>query len=201
MEVITEGVNNINISDSTKKNRIHVSNSKKPIFFFVNLAKSYMKQYNEVELSALGSAIASVVSVAEILKHNGLAVEKKIRTSTVVLGNPRGRAVQKARIEIVLEKTANFDELMAAAAAAAGNGENGDNEEHTTAAPAAAAENGENGDNEEHAAAAAAATAGNGENGDNEEHAAAAAENGKNGDNEEHGSAAAKNGDNEEQAA
>lgn len=39
MEAITEGVNNINISDSYKKNRIQVSNTKKPLFFYVNLAK------------------------------------------------------------------------------------------------------------------------------------------------------------------
>ncbi|KAG4909648.1 hypothetical protein JHK87_055764 [Glycine soja] len=35
----TEGVNNINIFDSYKKNRIQVSNSKQPLFFYVNLAK------------------------------------------------------------------------------------------------------------------------------------------------------------------
>jgi len=35
------------------------------------------------------------------------------------------------QIEILLGKTANFDELMAAAAAAAESGENGDIEEHT----------------------------------------------------------------------
>lgn len=43
MEGITEGVININISDSSsnlnKKNRIQVSNTKKPLFFYVNLAK------------------------------------------------------------------------------------------------------------------------------------------------------------------
>jgi len=43
MEGITEGVHNINInnnnSDSYKKNRIQVSNTKKPLFFYVNLAK------------------------------------------------------------------------------------------------------------------------------------------------------------------
>lgn len=39
MEEITEAVNNINISDSYKKNRIQVSNTKKPLFFYVNLAK------------------------------------------------------------------------------------------------------------------------------------------------------------------
>ncbi|KAL4589115.1 hypothetical protein LXL04_002017 [Taraxacum kok-saghyz] len=117
MEEITEGVNNINMSaDSYKKNRIQVSNTKKPLFFYVNLAKRYMQQHNEVELSALGMAIATVVTVAEILKNNGFAVEKKIMTSTVDMkGESRGRPVQKAKIEIVLGKTANFDELMAAA--------------------------------------------------------------------------------------
>ncbi|KAI4355729.1 hypothetical protein L6164_004476 [Bauhinia variegata] len=127
MEAITEGVNNINIADSYKKNRIQVSNTKKPLFFYVNLAKRYMQQHNEVELSALGMAIATVVTVAEILKNNGLAVEKKIMTSTVdIKDDSRGRPVQKAKIEILLGKTANFDELMAAAAE---DGENGDLEE------------------------------------------------------------------------
>ncbi|KAB2079645.1 hypothetical protein ES319_A05G018600v1 [Gossypium barbadense] len=118
MEAITQGVNNINMAtDSHKKNRIQVSNSKKPLFFYVNLAKRYMQQHNEVELSALGMAIATVVTIAEILKNNGLAVEKKITTATVDMKEEsRGRPVQKAKIEILLGKTENFDELMAAAA-------------------------------------------------------------------------------------
>ncbi|KAE8682889.1 adenine nucleotide transporter BT1 [Hibiscus syriacus] len=118
MEEITQGVNNINLTaDSHKKNRIQVSNTKKPLFFYVNLAKRYMQQHNEVELSALGMAIATVVTIAEILKNNGLAVEKKITTSTVDMKEDmRGRPVQKAKIEILLGKTENFDELMAASA-------------------------------------------------------------------------------------
>lgn len=76
-----------------------------------------MQQYNEVELSALGMAISTVVSIAEILKNNGFAVEKKIMTSTVDMKDEaRGRPVQKAKIEILLGKTAKFDELMAAQA-------------------------------------------------------------------------------------
>ncbi|CAN4100215.1 unnamed protein product [Withania somnifera] len=115
MEEVTEGVTNLNIVDSQKKNRIQVSNTKKPLFFYVNLSKRYMQQYNEVELSALGMAISTVVSIAEILKNNGLATEKEITTSTVdVKEDMRGRPVQKAKIEIVLGKTANFDELMLA---------------------------------------------------------------------------------------
>ncbi|XP_028076487.1 uncharacterized protein LOC114278610 [Camellia sinensis] len=65
---------NVRISESHKRNRIQVSNTKKPLFFYVNLAKRYMQQYNEVELSALGMAIATVVTVAEILKNNGFAL-------------------------------------------------------------------------------------------------------------------------------
>ncbi|CAN6441871.1 unnamed protein product [Victoria cruziana] len=117
MEEITDAVNSMTISETHKKNRIQVSNTKKPLFFYVNLAKRYMQQHNEVELSALGMAIATVVTVAEILKNNGLAVEKKIMTSTVDMKDEsRGRPIQKAKIEILLGKTENFDELMAAAA-------------------------------------------------------------------------------------
>ena len=87
------------------------------MFFYVNLAKRYMQQHNEVELSALGMAIATVVTIAEILKNNGLVVEKKIMTSTVDMKDEsRGRPIQKTKIEILLGKTENFDELMAAAA-------------------------------------------------------------------------------------
>ncbi|KAL0425097.1 UNVERIFIED_CONTAM: hypothetical protein Sradi_1044500 [Sesamum radiatum] len=126
MEEITDGVNKMNIAESQKKNRIQVSNTKKPLFFYVNLSKRYMQQHNEVELSALGMAISTVVSVAEILKNNGFAVEKKIMTSTVeIKDESRGRPIQKAKIEIVLGKTANFDELMAAAQEGGENGNGG----------------------------------------------------------------------------
>ncbi|KAF6994068.1 hypothetical protein CFC21_010856 [Triticum aestivum] len=99
-------------------NRIQVSNTKKPLFFYVNLAKRYMQQHGEVELSALGMAIATVVTVAEILKNNGFAFETRITTSTVEIKDEmRGRPIQKAKIEIVLRKSDKFDELMATAAA------------------------------------------------------------------------------------
>lgn len=41
MEEIAEGVNALSLGggDSYKKNRIQVSNTKKPLFFYVNLAK------------------------------------------------------------------------------------------------------------------------------------------------------------------
>ncbi|XP_061371343.1 uncharacterized protein At2g34160-like [Gastrolobium bilobum] len=104
----------VTANESHKKNRIQVSNTKKPLFFYVNLAKRYIQQHNEVELSALGMAIATVVTIAEILKNNGLATEKKVLTSTVGMKDEiKGRLVQKAKIEIVLGKSDKFDNLMA----------------------------------------------------------------------------------------
>ncbi|KAL3506054.1 hypothetical protein ACH5RR_031436 [Cinchona calisaya] len=96
------------MNQNQKKNRIQVSNTKKPLFFYLNLAKRYLKQHDEVELSALGMAIPTVVIIAEILKRNGLATNQKVMISTV--GNnaeSNGRFVRKARIEIVLEKAKN----------------------------------------------------------------------------------------------
>jgi hypothetical protein len=39
MEEVTERVANLALNDIHKKNRIQVSNTKKPLFFYVNLAK------------------------------------------------------------------------------------------------------------------------------------------------------------------
>ncbi|XWS42524.1 hypothetical protein CRYUN_Cryun16bG0021600 [Craigia yunnanensis] len=103
--------------EAQKKNIIQVSNTQKPLFFYVNLAKRYIQQHNEVELSALGMAITTVVTIAEILKNNGLAIEKKVLTSTVGMKDEnKGRVVQKAKIEIMLGKSEKFDLLMNAAA-------------------------------------------------------------------------------------
>ncbi|GAB2233517.1 hypothetical protein Droror1_Dr00002742 [Drosera rotundifolia] len=107
MEQISEGVNNLSIADpsSKKNNRIQVSNTKRPLFFYINLAKRYLQQHNEVELSALGMGIA---------------------TSTIDIGEPGGRPILKAKIEIVLGKSDNFDDLIAASAIEVEDGEGPD---------------------------------------------------------------------------
>ncbi|PIN01298.1 hypothetical protein CDL12_26196 [Handroanthus impetiginosus] len=100
-------------NENMKKNRIQVSNTKKPLFFYVNLAKRYLQQHNEIELSALGMDITTVVTISEILKNNGFVKEKSIVTSTVGMKDQaKGRMVHKARIEIVLEKSEKFESLM-----------------------------------------------------------------------------------------
>ncbi|XP_021801858.1 uncharacterized protein At2g34160-like [Prunus avium] len=101
------------------KNRIHVSNSKRPFLFYCNLAKRYIKQYNSVELFALGMAIPTVITIAETLKRNGLAVEKKISTCTVVsklVDVESGRIVLKAQIAILLVKAKKIEETAVATA-------------------------------------------------------------------------------------
>ncbi|GAB2247870.1 hypothetical protein Droror1_Dr00007752 [Drosera rotundifolia] len=106
--VVDGGLKAVVAMSDHKRNRIQVSNNKKPLFFYLNLAKRYIKQHNDVELSALGMAIPTLVTIAEILKANGLAVEKKVLTSTVGSKDEnRGRLVQKAKLEIVLEKSEN----------------------------------------------------------------------------------------------
>ncbi|KAI8566361.1 hypothetical protein RHMOL_Rhmol02G0035000 [Rhododendron molle] len=98
------------IVEAQKKNRIQVSNTKKPLFFYLNLAKRCIKQHNNVVLSALGMAIPTVVTIAEILKANGLAMEKGVWTSTVgIKDEAKGRIIQKPKIEIVLEKNENAE--------------------------------------------------------------------------------------------
>ncbi|KAK9732876.1 hypothetical protein RND81_04G029200 [Saponaria officinalis] len=115
-----------------KKNRIQVSNTKKPLFFYVNLAKRYIQQHNEVELSALGMAITTVVTIAEILKNNGFALEKKVCTSTIGMKDEnKGRVVQKAKIEIVLEKTEKFDSLMSHTPTSNNHNKRDDNNKNT----------------------------------------------------------------------
>lgn len=54
------------------------------------------------------------MTVAEILKNNGLVETKRIQTSAVDVTLDNGRTVQKAHVEITLAKSAKFDEILAA---------------------------------------------------------------------------------------
>ena len=47
-----------------------MSNTKMPMYFYITLAKRLLAQHGEVQLSALGQAIATTVSIAEILKKD-----------------------------------------------------------------------------------------------------------------------------------
>ena len=114
--------------------RILVSSTRKPISY-LNLSKRFLQEHGELQLSALGIAIAPMVTLAEILKGRGLAVEKNLLTSLETLSDDsrwapvstqdhacplraqihillRCRSRQKSKLEITLSKSADFDQII-----------------------------------------------------------------------------------------
>lgn len=51
--------------------RIQVSREKRPLNFFVTLSKKFLQTDEVVELSGLGLAVTTVVTIAEILRSSG----------------------------------------------------------------------------------------------------------------------------------
>ncbi|GAY63552.1 Alba domain-containing protein [Citrus sinensis] len=116
------GAESSSVIKKTKKkkdsNRILVSHTKKPFVFYLNLAKRYIKQYNDIELTALGMAIPTVVTIAEALKRDGLASNKEVKISTVnSKKDDEGRFFQKAKIQIVLGKAEKLEKAVVATTA------------------------------------------------------------------------------------
>ncbi|KAG7666961.1 hypothetical protein NADE_003248 [Nannochloris sp. 'desiccata'] len=92
-------------AEKAASSRVLISSTRKP---------RRLQEDGEVHLSALGVAISSLVTVAEILKNKGLAVEKKIITLLETREDgedSKGR--QKPKMEMILAKSDKFDELMA----------------------------------------------------------------------------------------
>ncbi|ERN01401.1 uncharacterized protein At2g34160-like isoform X1 [Amborella trichopoda] len=95
-----------------RRNQITVARNK-PILFYVDVAKRRLKHNDEVVISGLGTAITSVVMISEILTNNGFAFQKKILTSRIsMIDGNTGRVIQKARMEVVLGKTENFNQVL-----------------------------------------------------------------------------------------
>ncbi|KAK9806923.1 hypothetical protein WJX72_007638 [[Myrmecia] bisecta] len=92
--------------------RILVSSTRKPISY-INLAKRFLQEHGEVQLTALGIAVAPMVTVAEILKNRNLAVEKKLVTALECMRDD-WRTRQKPKMEIILTKSPQFDEIIEA---------------------------------------------------------------------------------------
>lgn len=86
---------------------------------FIGHAQKYLQENGEVQLSALGVAISSLVTVAEILKSRELAVVKKITTTMESRedGEESTRSRQKPKMEVILTKSEKFEEILAAEAA------------------------------------------------------------------------------------
>jgi len=81
--------------------------------YYVNLALKIFQRrdwYNILELSGLGNAIPSIVSIAEILKRYKVGAVKKIETSLVDLIDG-SRPLQKAKIVVLMDKIASIPDI------------------------------------------------------------------------------------------
>jgi hypothetical protein len=78
--------------------------------YYVNLALRVFRRrpwYSQLELTGLGNAIPSIVSVAEILKRYQMTKTERIETSFVNLEGDGGRQLQKAKILVLITKIAD----------------------------------------------------------------------------------------------
>eukprot|EP01023_Acetabularia_acetabulum_P005565 TRINITY_DN1227_c0_g2_i1.p2 TRINITY_DN1227_c0_g2~~TRINITY_DN1227_c0_g2_i1.p2 ORF type:complete len:173 (-),score=23.39 TRINITY_DN1227_c0_g2_i1:254-772(-) len=91
---------------------IQVSNTKKPLYFYVNLSKRMLQEHGKVELSGLGLAVQTVVNVAEILKGLDLVVVHNITTGMQAVTDDPDKAAPKPKIQVILHKSEQFDDLM-----------------------------------------------------------------------------------------
>ena len=68
---MNHNTNTTETNNGRPRNRIQVSREKRPLSFFLSLSKKFLMSEDEVELSGLGLAVTTVVTVAEILKNSG----------------------------------------------------------------------------------------------------------------------------------
>jgi hypothetical protein len=101
----TQGPALYNVQVSAKRNHT----------YYVNLCLKVFQRrewYTQLELSGLGNAIPSIVSITEILKRYKVATVKKIETSLVELSDVEGsRPLPKAKIVVILDKIASIPDI------------------------------------------------------------------------------------------
>uniref|UniRef100_A0A6B2LRI5 DNA/RNA-binding protein Alba-like domain-containing protein n=1 Tax=Arcella intermedia TaxID=1963864 RepID=A0A6B2LRI5_9EUKA len=80
------------------------------LFFYVDLATRFLeKGEHTVTLSALGFAITTAVTIAEILKGQDVVKIERIKTS---LTTATDQNTQKPKIDIILRKSDNFNTVI-----------------------------------------------------------------------------------------
>ncbi|KAK4536231.1 hypothetical protein CDCA_CDCA07G2256 [Cyanidium caldarium] len=79
---------------------------------YVRRAKSWLVSKERVAISGIGMAVSSVVMCAEILRDGGFADIYRVDTSMLKSQAPGAPLHQKPVLEIVVERTDQFHELM-----------------------------------------------------------------------------------------
>eukprot|EP01015_Nassula_variabilis_P018111 TRINITY_DN292_c0_g1_i4.p1 TRINITY_DN292_c0_g1~~TRINITY_DN292_c0_g1_i4.p1 ORF type:complete len:145 (+),score=45.97 TRINITY_DN292_c0_g1_i4:76-510(+) len=98
-------------------NKVQIS-TKREIRFFIFLAKIFMREFEEVELHALGEAISINVRVAEQLQRHGYATITRIETFTYEpdqkqTDNDQRRGGKRVKMVIKLKRSKEFLSLTA----------------------------------------------------------------------------------------
>eukprot|EP01130_Rhizamoeba_saxonica_P001935 TRINITY_DN11754_c0_g1_i1.p1 TRINITY_DN11754_c0_g1~~TRINITY_DN11754_c0_g1_i1.p1 ORF type:complete len:139 (+),score=29.84 TRINITY_DN11754_c0_g1_i1:28-444(+) len=97
-------------NNNQTSNVVKISNTaRKSLFFYVDLTCKFLKEQDEVTLSGLGYAISRVVTVAEILKNQGVVVTN---VYTTMMNVDEERKVRKPKIEITTRKSEQFAEIQ-----------------------------------------------------------------------------------------
>ena len=79
---------------------------------YVRRAKSWLVSKKRVAISGIGMAVSSVVMCAEILRDGGFADIYRVDTSMLKSQAPGAALHQKPVLEIVVERTDQFHDLM-----------------------------------------------------------------------------------------
>eukprot|EP01126_Amoeba_proteus_P001773 TRINITY_DN1053_c0_g3_i3.p1 TRINITY_DN1053_c0_g3~~TRINITY_DN1053_c0_g3_i3.p1 ORF type:complete len:121 (-),score=28.18 TRINITY_DN1053_c0_g3_i3:664-1026(-) len=95
-----EELERVSPSDSIK-----VSNNRS-LFFYVDLATKFLLSHETVDISGLGGAIPTVVTIAEILKNQDVAKITSITTSLTTL---QDRTSLKPKMEVKIQKSDKFE--------------------------------------------------------------------------------------------
>jgi len=113
----TEDLKGAELSEAERREVEHTKSSdtikvstNRSLFFYVDLATNFLQDQDTVKLSALGFAITTAVTIAEILKGQEVVIIKNIKSS---MTNVPERRSQKPKIEIVLSKSPKFREIAA----------------------------------------------------------------------------------------
>lgn len=98
-------------AEPRRKNNVQVGSARSN-FVYCDLAKHLLAGgESEVEVSALGKAIADAVTVVEMLKNQGMVIVTKIHTCRGMEAAGKRRSTDKISIHII--KSSDFDRVYA----------------------------------------------------------------------------------------
>jgi len=95
---------------------IKVSSTAHSVFFYVDLATKFLVDHDQIHISGLGKTVTVVVTLAEILKKEGIANVIGIQTSLVPVPpeqrKPGAGKTNKSKIDLIITKAPTYFEYL-----------------------------------------------------------------------------------------